>query len=201
MADDILSPMLLVPDFKQLFVICLMDEAFSKAGTWESQKQDIKQILEKGNDEFSHHREVYAYYNKIIPITKLDESCTILEETDSNNRWMLAFMYKGVRRELIYFHHTDYYLFKWPSEINNISHLMSMGAVFMTDKGGRVQNEYKEFFKFLEERTNTDCIYYDQYGMWDYEHNLYDYKKDYTTVNVRNQKIIINKFKYELNRS
>lgn len=203
MADDILSPILLVPDFTHLYVIDSFDSAFArqthnnKSGTWESQKKDIKTILQNGNDEDSHHFDVYKYYNKSVPITKLEESCTLLEETDSNNRWTLTFRYKGIKRELIYFHHTNFYN-QWPSEIKEISDLMSMGAVFMTDKDGLFQFEYKEFFDMLTERTIADCLYYELYNIWYVQHDMYKHKKQYKMADVRNTTIIISELQDEL---
>jgi len=205
MADDVLSPLLLVPDLTHLYVIDEFDNAFArrisekKSGTWETQKKDIKTMLSNGNDNDSHHLDIYREYKGTWPITKLEEPCTLLEETDSNKRWHLAFKYKGIKRELIYIHHTNFYSI-WPSEINDISHVMSMGAVFIVEKNGEFKREEKDFLKMLAERTTTDCLYYDQYNLFDIQYNLYDHKKGYTTKTVRNTKIIISKLENELNR-
>ena len=42
MADDILTPLILVPNLTTLFVIDKFDSAFAKNNTWEGQKEDIK---------------------------------------------------------------------------------------------------------------------------------------------------------------
>lgn len=50
MADDIMSPLMLVPDLENLYVINLLAPAFSPDGTWEGLKNDIKTILTDGSN-------------------------------------------------------------------------------------------------------------------------------------------------------
>jgi hypothetical protein len=63
-------------------------------------------------------------------------------------------MYKGIKRELNYFHHTNF-ISKWNKDISDISHVMSMGAVFPISD--------KKLKKMLIERTTPDCKYYDEF--------------------------------------
>ena len=64
MAGDIMSPLLLVPDFDTLFVIDLFDPCFSSEGSWKSQKDDIRRILLDGSDENSWSRALYNRQEK-----------------------------------------------------------------------------------------------------------------------------------------
>jgi len=155
MADDILTPMILVPNFTAIFVIDLFDSAFAKNRTWEGQKRDILQCLKDGNNEKSHHRDVYLHYDKSTPTYSIDEQCNIKEEIDNGKIWKVKFYYKGIKRELIYFHHTNF-IANWDEEIKNISHLMCMGAEFPIEK--------KILNKMIRERCNEDCKFYDQFA-------------------------------------
>jgi hypothetical protein len=154
MADDILHPLLLVPELTKLFVIDYFDSAFAKNGTWEGQKKDILEILTSGNNKNSRHREVYSHYYKKVPIYYLDDPCKIIKQLDENKCWEVDFMYKGIKRELNYFHHTNF-ISKWNKDISDISHVMSMGAVFPISD--------KKLKKMLIERTTPDCKYYDEF--------------------------------------
>jgi hypothetical protein len=181
MADDILSPILLVPTFAVLFVIDKFDMAFAREHSWEEQKKDIKQMLTEGHDEFSWHREVYLEYKKTWPITKLDAKCEILSEEDKDGRWHLVFKYQGIKRELIYFHHRDF-VSVWPEEINNIKHVMSMGATFPIHE--------PELKQMLEERTVKECMYYELYNQFFHEN-----MPGIFTINVRESDILIRDLK------
>lgn len=199
MADDVLSPLLLVPDFDTLYSICLFDSAFAMKQSWDGQKEDIKRQLTDGHDDESHHMQVYRHYHTNWPVTKLVEPCKILKEEDKNGKWMLIFSYLGKERSLIYFHHKNFYS-EWPSEIQHVNHLMSMGAVFMREKdGSTVKN--RKFFKCISERCAKDCLYYELYNDYDEQYGFHSHKKDSRVVNVKhNSDIIINALKYELNK-
>lgn len=158
MADDILTPLILVPNFTTLFVIDLFDSAFAKGGNWEGQKQDILQCLTDGNNKKSHHMEVYLYYDKSTPTYYIDEPCVMLNEEDNGKIWRVKFTYKGILRELVYIHHTNF-IANWHSEVNSISHLMCMGAEFPIEK--RMLN------KMIQERCDDDCKFYDQFAEFD----------------------------------
>ncbi|MEK6829136.1 MAG: hypothetical protein AABY15_03335 [Nanoarchaeota archaeon] len=182
MADDILSPILLVPDFDTIFVIDSFDRAFAKDNTWEGQKEDIIQMLSLGNDEHSQHRDVLVNFSKRknVPIICLKEPCNVISQSDDGNVFRVKFNYLGKTRNLIYFHHRNYFT-TWPDEVKKISHLMSMGAAFAfkdetadvsytrtyADKfgakdmfGPRVEDSEVCITKMLAERTTKNCIYY-----------------------------------------
>ena len=158
MADDILTPLILVPTLSKLFVIDLFDTAFAKNRNWEGQKADILQCLQEGNNENSHHRDVYLYYDKNTKIYYIDEPCKIINEKDNGVCWIVDFIYKGIKRELIYFHHKDF-IAEWDKQINGISHLMCMGAEFPIEEN--LLN------KMIQERCNYDCKFYDQFAKFD----------------------------------
>lgn len=184
MADDILSPLILVPDLTHLYVMDRFDLAFAKNYTIEGQINDIKEMLSIGSDENSYHIEIYRKYKPKWPITKLDESCTIINETLIDNCWRLTFTYKNLKRELVYFQYKDFYSI-WPEEIKNINHFMSMGAVCIKDKGETNVQE-PTFWKMINERIESGCVFYDGYNsFW---HNKENYNK---LINVRNSDIMI----------
>ncbi len=158
MADDILTPILLVPNLSKLFVIDLFDRAFAKHYTWEGQKNDILQCLKEGNNKNSHHRDVYLHYNKNTKIYSINEPCIIKNENDDGKCWIVDFIYKGKERKLIYFHHTNF-IADWDKHINGISHVMCMGAEFPI--------EQPALNKMLKERCNEDCKFYDQFAEFD----------------------------------
>ena len=154
MADDIVTPMLLVPDLTNLFAICLFDEAFARGYSWEGQKNDIKQTLTAGSDEKSWHREIYLKYRKSVPINYLIDSSVITKDSDNDNCWELEFIYNKLKRKLIYFHHTNF-LEPWDNSIQNISHILSVGAPFPM--------AHPTLNEMLKTRTIQDCNYYDQF--------------------------------------
>lgn len=158
MADDILTPMILVPNFTNLFVIDIFDIAFAKERTWDGQKKDILQCLKNGNNEKSHHREVYLYYDKSTPTYSIDERCDIIEEVENGKIWRVKFTYNDIERQLIYFHHTNF-IANWDNEIKDISHLMCMGAEFPIEK--------KVLNKMIKERCNEKCKFFDQFAEFD----------------------------------
>jgi len=107
MADDILMPLLLIPDLLTLFVIDKFDLAFARHETWEGQKGDIIQILVDGNNKSSWHREEYLAYKKTASIYSIDAPCTILSKTDDGNIWTLEFEYMDMLLKIykyIYFY-------------------------------------------------------------------------------------------------
>ncbi len=176
MADDILLPLLLIPTFNELFVICEFDIAFAKNRSWKGQKDDIKQILFNGNNENSHHRDIYLLYYKDTPIFNLDEPCIIIDEKDIDNCWTLIFSYNNKIRKLIYYHHTNF-LTEWDKSITDINHVLSVGAPFPIDD--------KILNKMVKERCTLDCLYYDQFTV----------NKNTKKVNLMDRLIYINNIK------
>ncbi len=152
MADDILTPIILIPNFTKLFVIDLFDSAFSRKGVWESQKQDIKQCLVDGNNEKSFDREIEINQGHNHEIYSIDEPCKIIRERDENNCWRLRFLYKGKKRELIFFHHTNF-ISKWDEKIKEINHIMCIGTPFPINE--------EPLKRMLTERTISGCLFYD----------------------------------------
>jgi hypothetical protein len=71
MADDILTPFLLIPNLKTLYVIDKFDRAFSKDRTLEGQHREIVSILKAGNDQNSFHRYICLKYNDDATVTNL----------------------------------------------------------------------------------------------------------------------------------
>ncbi len=157
MADDILTPLILVPNLSKLFAIDLFDKAYAKNNTWNGQKDDILQCLIKGNNKNSHHREIYLHYNKNTKIYDINEPCLIINEKDNDKCWIVDFTYKGIQRQLVYFHHTNF-IANWDKQINGISHLMCMGAEFPMRE--TLLN------KMIRERCISNCKFYDQFAVF-----------------------------------
>jgi hypothetical protein len=127
MADDILAPLLLVPELTTLFAIDKFDKCFSKDKTWKGQKEDIKQILLNGSDIDSHSRQIDIECGNDKDIYYLVAKSFIIEDKDTGYVWRLKFKYNNIERQLVYYHHRDF-LIKWPDDIKDISHVMYMGA-------------------------------------------------------------------------
>ena len=125
MADDILTPFILVPSLTKLFVIDLFDDAYSKDGTLDTQQKEILEILVKGSDEASYHRQVL---HERVPITRISKS-TILSSQIKNNVWRIQLKMKSKDREITIFSKRDFHK-PWPKQIRDVDHLMTMGAEF-----------------------------------------------------------------------
>ena len=131
MAHDIMSPLLLVPNVKTIYSIDSFDPCFSSDKTWEGQKQDIKQVLTQGNDFDTRTYHCYTRYpEKSKEIHYLSHTSTIITDIDDGKKWTLIFKYGRYRIiELIYYHNRDFYdPHGWPTDIQNINHIMGMGA-------------------------------------------------------------------------
>lgn len=189
MADDIISPLQLVPNLTHLYVIDSFDVAFSPDYTWDGQKEDILTTLKLGSDEKSHHRAVYMHYQKNVPINQLDEPCIITEEDDIDVTWRVKFTYKGINRELIYFHHRRFDD-PWPTEIKDIQHLISIGATFPTA-------DYT-LRNMIINHCKNDALYYEQHNSFSEMHNLYEYKGLRKLIKARGSMIIISDLVFEL---
>ena len=156
MADDIISPIQLVSNCEHIYVIDLFDSAFAKGGTAEGQREDIRQILLTGNDENSHHREIHLRYEDNWPISFIKPH-EIVSETFEGETWKLQLKIQDENRCLIYFQLRNFYN-EWPEEIQNVNHLMCMGASFG-------YNEEPILRKMMETRTTNDCLFYDAFYM------------------------------------
>lgn len=155
MADDITTPILLVPNFTNLFVICKFDSAFALDGTWEGQKKDIINVLKAGNDRISQHTSVLDHYYKhrnMPAINYLIEPATNIEEKDNGKKWTVKFNYLNLKRKLIYYHHKDF-TETWNKEIKDVEHLMCFGASFQTYNRPILKD-------MMKERTTKNCLFH-----------------------------------------
>ena len=165
MADDIMAPLLLVPKFETLYVIDLFDSCFSSDKTWESQKDNIREILFSGNDACSYKRKDYSdphFFSKNLDeIHYLNGPSNIISDYDDGIVWKLSFIYDHKKRDLIYYHHRNF-LVEWPNEIVDVGHVMVIGS-FSWDQ---FEKEYiynddpSVLIKMLEFRTNTPFLFY-----------------------------------------
>jgi len=151
MADDILAPLILEPNLDIIYVIDRFDSAFAKDHTWEGQMEDILTVMKNGNDETSHHREIYLQYDSNTDICALSEACTVVSEDDNGTCWTVEFSYLGKDRKLYYYHHRDF-IEEWPSEVQDVNAVMSMGAEFPLYDTRLKKN--------IHERTDRKCLYY-----------------------------------------
>lgn len=193
MKNYIMTPLLLVPDFTTLYAIDISNRCgCSDMTVWEDQwsyfKQDIKQVLIDGSDEFAVLRrrfidkteaqlKIYKemeeendpdkdnmYFLDEIKNADLEEihylkdKATILHEFESDIVWILKFMYDGKERELVYYHHANY-LEYWPCRIENISHLFVITALRISDDQIN-QPYFKTLRKMIKERTIAPLTVY-----------------------------------------
>ena len=153
MAWDIMSPLLLIPNLDKLYVIDNFDSAYSSDGTFTGQQQDIKNILISGTEN-EYKRQIFIDSEtdilKKYDIHSLAEPCKIVCENKNENQWILEFMYLGQLRKLIHYQY-DFHD-EWPSDIINITHVMSIGAPF--DIAELV------LLKMLTTRVTTNFQYY-----------------------------------------
>lgn len=108
MADDIMAPLLLVPDIVTLYVIDKFDFCFSPDGTWNGQKEDIVNTLKSGDH--------------------LKTQSKILSNKDNGKIWKLKFMYDNREINLIFYHHRDFIIEEWPDVVKDVSHVISIGS-------------------------------------------------------------------------
>lgn len=132
MADDILTPLLLCPDFDNLFVMDDFDEAFSTDDTLDSQRDDIIKILEQGYADRSIYpdEELYLSLKKgREPTYKhyLEGKSEIISDVRKENVWRLKFKYLDKIRYLTVFSE-DFLKNAWNDEITNISDIITIGA-------------------------------------------------------------------------
>lgn len=170
MANDIMLPLLLVPDLDNLFVLDLFDEAYSWDGTYASQQDDIVNTLKLGNDSKSHTRFIMNKYKyekqtnfdpvintKISDVHYLNGKSKILEDVRDGIVWTLKFIYLGKLRTMISYQR-NFIKKVWPKEFINIKYLFVVGAYsfdsFVEDK------KPKKFIKMLQTRMTTKFYFY-----------------------------------------
>ena len=154
MAEDILTPLMIVPDVDLIIAISKFDSAYSPDGTWRGQQEEILKMLKCGNDAESYHTYIANKPPLGIPRNiKLPYVIDNITETDYPNEgyWEVNFLYNNKLRILRYYHHTNYYN-EWNSTIRNINHLMFMGASFDYSNDTLV--------RMIEERISKDGYYY-----------------------------------------
>lgn len=154
MAYDIMAPLLLVPDLTTLFAIDLVDSNFTSNNTWDSQKREIKQMLLDGSDEHTCSRKIHAKTD-YFTIHYLATKSIILNDNDDGNCWKLQFIYDNIPRTLYYYHHRNFFD-DWPNDIQNISHVMTMGAIYILDS----KMEKINLISMLELRTTEPYYFY-----------------------------------------
>ena len=127
MADDIISPLLLCPDFDTLFVMDVFDEAYSVDGTFESQKKLITDALVSGYTKtFARDKTPNQILHHSVYI---GGKATIVSNDDKDDKiWTLKFEWKGKIRTLIRYE-MNACQNVWPVEITNISHIITIGAL------------------------------------------------------------------------
>jgi len=166
MADDIINPLMAVPDVDTIFAIDRFDAAFCTNGTLESQREDILTILREGHDKLSQHA-VVGYPTTDLP----DGPAVILEVTEERTRrdqpwrWEVRFEYGGKERKLVVFSQ-DFYQ-DWPEEVTDVDHLMSMGAPFEFW-------DHRDMVYMMLQRLSPHIRYYRQASIHHMEAGAYD---------------------------
>ena len=205
MDRDIMAPMLLVPDFDNLFVISRYYE--THGWTIKTMQNDLKKVLTEGQ-RFIH--EGGYYFGGILPAGelpcphKLPCTAEILED-NQQDVWRLKFKYNGKIRNLIYFFEYDFYD-DWPEEITNIGHVLWLSAFrwdnFIT--GGYGDYEHRNHPKvmnlatMLETRTISPWFYsYDFMDvLFPYQQRIYDgkWKEGTKIVKIHFDRLMKNTF-------
>lgn len=144
MADDIMTPLLLVPNVTTIYVIDLFDSFFSSKFTFESQKDDIRKVLANGSDEHTN---------------RLKCPSTFISDVDDGTTWRFQFQYGEQLINLVLYHHRNF-LIEWPSEIQNISHVMMMGSFSCNSFK---ENDCTTLLQMLETRTTKP---FKLYALW-----------------------------------
>jgi hypothetical protein len=120
MANDIFTPLVLVPHLDNIYVMDKFDSAFSSDDkTLDQQRTDIIDIL-------THKTKQQGYCD-------LPYKATILKEIREPDYFNLVFDYNGKERHL-YIFSTDYRQEIWPEIIKDIDVLITIGAPFAIDR-------------------------------------------------------------------
>ena len=139
MADDIATPMILVPQFRHIYVIDLFDKTLNtNNGTLDNQRDVIKSFLLDGtdankqiwywNDDRKTKTAHGKWYNdiKTKKPSQLKSKSIITNEVRTLDYWRLDFDYEGLPRTLCVY--TMDFLTEWPTEIRGVDHVMMFGA-------------------------------------------------------------------------
>ena len=145
MGYDIISPLLLVPDFNTLFAIDHTLD-YSKYSNITKVKENIRELLKErfGNEE---------------------DPIEILRDEDDGEVWDFVFVYQDKPRKLRYYHHRDYKK-EWPSDIRDISQLLFIGSwtayrgAFSDKINGKRWKNDKVLLKMIKERCKDTIKIY-----------------------------------------
>lgn len=123
MSDDIITPLLLFPDFDKLYIIDRSRDAFNLEDLFDGIKEMLitgktLNIPFKNGDDCEHIRP-----------TSIGGKCRIIKDrrTHNNKRWMLYFKFNGKNRKLIRYEQ-DFYN-NWPTCMRNINHIIAIYSV------------------------------------------------------------------------
>jgi hypothetical protein len=159
MGTDIMGFMNLVPDFDVLFVIDNFDEAFSRTGDLDGQRDEIIEILKEGKKKTYNFSDDTMNLRGMPVIEKAayhyltHGKCEILMDARYQKRahpiawdWRLRFKYNGKERCLMSFNR-DFYG-TWPKGIRNAKHVMMMGSSSFPAIADELSKEERERFGF-----------------------------------------------------
>ena len=129
MAWDIMTPLLLIPELDNLFVLNILDKAY---GTWEQHKDCIRKTLLQGNDNtiagsywFEQDKQEDKEWKNVHELAGPAE---ITSDKEDKSVWKLKFNYNGKERNLIYYYNFNFASNTWPEEIHNIHHYIWTGS-------------------------------------------------------------------------
>jgi hypothetical protein len=167
MADDIMAPLLLVPDVDTLFVIDIFDAAFSRDETLQGQRADIKQVLTQGSDDGTYARRVFTSKELAHVVHTLPGRAEIVAESDdpATATWRLSFFYQGKQRELVVFNKRNFVRQPWPEAVCDIGVVLTMGAFAWRDTR---HGDLSVFVRMMATRTRPVFDYYALHFLHEY---------------------------------
>jgi hypothetical protein len=118
MNDDIITPLLLFPDFETLYVMDLLVSSNSMGVL----QKDIIETLVSGISDLHRHS-----HKKGMNLGNMKGKSKILFDETNDNRWVLKFRYRGKDRTLIRYEKDFTQI--WPDEINGIDHVVVVGVL------------------------------------------------------------------------
>ena len=184
MGSNIMYPLLIMPDLDNIYVIDEGDICFQRDRTFEGLKEDVCEILTRGDDKNSHSRGIYmnclekgndTWYEydhledelKECPqenhIHYLEGPSKILKNEDDGNIWRLDFIYDGKERHLVHYHGRNF-LEEWPEEIQMVSHVICIGSFgwkYLSKSISDIvsQEEQETIVRMLDDRTTSSFIF------------------------------------------
>jgi len=214
MEDDIMLPLLMVPDLDTIHCIGIPDPCYSPTGLQEDQRDEIIGILTNGNDSMSRSRKVHmdskdgnilqSIKRKRTDIHQLNgrsiilsdtrcpkclneghtKNCNLIKRThgvDCMERTVRC-KYNNKNRRLIV-HYGDF-LYEWPEEIKNITHIFGVGSFSTDSYQYNINNKNKQsFLKMIRTRTIDRFKFYEIL----FEESLRQYNKIWIVEHGRNR--------------